>query len=494
ETIDVVNGREITIIWSGDSILAMSDMNSPMPLFSDPNSSVGSGSGGPTNQAPQVSAGADQSIWQNRLATLRGTVSDDQLPSDPGTVAVDWSLISGPGTVAFADSSSLDTTAQFSTPGEYVLGLRADDGERTATDEITIRVVDASAPITIAFQDGVFPTLNYSGTRDTYLHGSSSKVNNNYGKKTTLLVDGSPDVAALMAWDVSAIPGESDVVSAAIQLNITDKTSHGYAVYALDRAWDELAANWNQAASGDTWSAAGANGQGDYDATVLGQLSPRSKGLYTLPLNDAGLAVVRTWINDSDANNGLILKDFAFASDNVLFSTREAASPTKRPKLVVTIRPPDDSAQSSVMNSLQSDTAAIQLPQLGAGSYLAIQPMAQYIPPRVYAGPDQILQLPNAATLNGMITVDPTIPATVTTRWTVVSGPGTVTFSNSSSPSATSVFSTAGTYVLRLTASDGETEVADEVSIVVQAVAPSPNYSTQSRVLSSRVGTKYIRR
>ena len=102
------------------------------------------------NQAPTVSAGPDQTIALPESAVLDGTVSDDGKPDPPGALATTWSQVSGPGTVTFADASAVDTTATFSSAGNYVLRLAADDSEQTALDEVTIIVnEDPSTPETI---------------------------------------------------------------------------------------------------------------------------------------------------------------------------------------------------------------------------------------------------------------------------------------------------------------------------------------------------------
>ena len=49
----------------------------------------------------------------------------------------------------------------------------------------------------------------------------------------------------------------------------------------------------------------------------------------------------------------------------------------------------------------------------------------------------------------------------------MISGPGTVTFDNAASPRTAAHFSTAGSYVLRLTANDGEFTVQDEMTVTV---------------------------
>ena len=96
------------------------------------------------------------------------------------------------------------------------------------------------------------------------------------------------------------------------------------------------------------------------------------------------------------------------------------------------------------------------------------------LPPSVDAGPDQTITLPDDAILDGTVSDDgiPDPPGTVTSSWSQVSGPGVVTFGDASALDTTASFSTAGIYVLRLTASDGEYSPSDEVIITVE---PDPS-------------------
>jgi hypothetical protein len=106
------------------------------------------------NQPPVVSAGSDQTITLPGTASLDGTVGDDGLPDPPATLISTWTLVSGPGTVSFGDPSAVDTTASFSAPGTYVLRLSANDGELTASDDITITVIPQNlAPVVSAGAD-----------------------------------------------------------------------------------------------------------------------------------------------------------------------------------------------------------------------------------------------------------------------------------------------------------------------------------------------------
>ena len=94
------------------------------------------------------------------------------------------------------------------------------------------------------------------------------------------------------------------------------------------------------------------------------------------------------------------------------------------------------------------------------------------VAPTVNAGADQTITLPAGATLNATVTDDGLpAPSALTYAWTTVSGPGTVTFATATAEDTTASFSAAGTYVLRLTASDGSLSANDTVTVTVN---PAP--------------------
>lgn len=92
-----------------------------------------------SNQAPTVDAGPDQTVTLPAGAILNGAASDDGLPAH-GNLVTTWSLVSGPGLVAFDDPAALQTTATFSTDGIYTVRLTADDGQLIANDDAVITV------------------------------------------------------------------------------------------------------------------------------------------------------------------------------------------------------------------------------------------------------------------------------------------------------------------------------------------------------------------
>ncbi len=95
-------------------------------------------------------------------------------------------------------------------------------------------------------------------------------------------------------------------------------------------------------------------------------------------------------------------------------------------------------------------------------------------PPAVSPGSNLTITLPAIATLNGTVTDDglPVPPGLLTLGWSKFSGPGTVTFANSNAPTTTASFSTNGTYVLRLSASDGAGLSANYVTVTAYTELP----------------------
>ena len=92
------------------------------------------------------------------------------------------------------------------------------------------------------------------------------------------------------------------------------------------------------------------------------------------------------------------------------------------------------------------------------------------LPPVVVAGPDRIVTLPAEAALAGEFTDDGLPGSDIATNWTKVSGPGTVTFGDPFAAGTPAAFSAAGTYVLRLSADDGDLVGSDDLTVTVHPV------------------------
>ncbi|MCE7985134.1 MAG: hypothetical protein DYG89_28510 [Caldilinea sp. CFX5] len=168
-----------------------------------------------TNQAPVVNAGPDQTIALPSQATLDGAVSDDGFPLPP-SVTTAWSQVDGPGTVAFGNSSAVDTTAAFSVAGVYTLRLTANDGALSSSDDLII---------TVNAQTNQAPLVN-AGADQTILLSSSAALDG------AVSDDGLPaPPSVITAW--SQVSGPGAVTFANAEAVDTTATFSAIGVYVL---------------------------------------------------------------------------------------------------------------------------------------------------------------------------------------------------------------------------------------------------------------------
>lgn len=136
------------------------------------------------------------------------------------------------------------------------------------------------------------------GSKGHYLNGSTITSDN-------FLQD--QQVRGLVAWDLSGLPTNTTVTAARIEINVTDASSGTHYIYNALSAWTEASATY-----GNSSFTSGAR---------LGTYVPNANGTFSIPLNAAGLNVVRGWINGSVLNHGFV---FDPNTDNgVSFTSRE---------------------------------------------------------------------------------------------------------------------------------------------------------------------------
>lgn len=104
--------------------------------------------------------------------------------------------------------------------------------------------------------------------------------------------------------------------------------------------------------------------------------------------------------------------------------------------------------------------------------------------PAVNAGTDRTIILPTSSTWLDATVSDDGLPegSSVTVEWSMVSGPAAVTFGNQNAVDTNATFSEPGTYLLRLTATDGELPASDTVTVTVKPI-PIPMPPSGLRVL-----------
>jgi hypothetical protein len=414
-------------------------------------------SGPPVNQPPVVNAGPDQTVTLPAPASLVGAVTDDGLPNPPAAFTTAWTVVSGPGTVTFANANAASTTATFSVAGTYTLRLTANDSDKSASDDVVV-TVNPAVPVNQP------PVVNAGPDQTVTLPAAANLA----GAVTD---DGLPNPPGAFTTTWSVVSGPGTVTFSAPNALTTTATFSAAGSYML-----RLTANDGALTASD-----------DIAINVLPMNQP--------PVVSAGADQTITLpapanLNGTASDDGLpnppgvLTTTWSVVSGpgTVTFGNAGAKATTATFSV----------AGSYILRLTASDSA------LTASDDLAVtvnpaSPVNQ--PPVVNAGPDQSVTLPATANLAGTATDDglPNPPGAVTTTWSVVSGPGTVTFGNASATATTATFSAAGSYVLRLTANDGALAASDDIAVTVNAasscVTATPTNGWQNTPFTSQTST-----
>jgi uncharacterized protein YjiK len=384
-----------------------------------------------------VDAGPAQTIPTNST-TLEGETAIPPIGLDIGLgapgepiVTTVWTLVSGPGSVTFVDDSALDTTANFSATGVYVLELTATEGDLTASDEVTITVGAVTNQ----------PPIVNAGTDQTITLPSMATLDG------TVSDDGlpSPPGAFTTTWSKVSGPGTVNFGDE----NAVDTTASfsidGVYVLQLTAADGELTA--------------------DDELTVTVNPVPNQA-----PSVDAGTN--QTILFPNDANLDGTVSDDGLPSGTVTVTWSKVSGPGD--VIFGNANAVDTTASFSTdgvyVLQLTADDG-----ELTANDEVTITVATQNSAPSIDAGANQTIMLPDNATLDGTVSDDGLPSGSLTTTWSKVSGPGTVTFGDDSAVDTTASFSIDGIYVLRLTADDGELTADDEVTITVNPVDTPPD-------------------
>lgn len=401
--------------------------------------------GGAPNQAPVVSAGDNKSVQFPGAVSLTGSATDDGFPGGP--LVTTWSVVSGPGTVTFGNAALPATTATFSTTGVYVLQLSAFDGEYTTTSEVTITcttepVGPSVLSLSLINASTELPVPGYETiSSGAILNLALLPAGLNFAANVNEGVSG-----VLFGYDTNASFRTETVAPFALFGDTNGNFASGTLTLGTHTIVATPIAN-NQLQQPLTIT-----------FTVINQVPPTNQA----PVVSAG-ETQSVLVTDSLTLAGTVSDD-GLPSGNVTTTWSVLNGPGS-----VTF---GNAADPNTTASFSAPgTYVLQLTandgQLSGSSSVTIHVTSAVVnvSPTVEAGANQSVVLPNSVSLSGTASDDGLPSSTLTSTWTKVSGPGNVAFGNAAQLSTSATFSSAGTYVLRLTVSDGELSSTDEVTI-----------------------------
>jgi chitodextrinase len=253
------------------------------------------GSGGTTDGTPpSVPQGLTASSIAGPAASLHWTASTDN-------VGVTSYGVFRNGTSVGSTSSTSFTDATVAAGATYSYTVNARDAAGN--------VSGLSAPASVAIPPSL--TNTFTPTADAYVR--SDKPSSNFGRSSTLSVDGTPVRRTLLKFHVSGV-GPNGVASAKLRLYVSNPSPSGGDIRSVTGSWTE---------TGVTWSNSPAFG-----TTAIASLGSVQSGRWY------ELKVTSLITGNGDFSIGVTSSN----ADNANFVSREGIS-TQRPQLVVTSKP-----------------------------------------------------------------------------------------------------------------------------------------------------------
>ena len=252
-----------------------------------------------------------------------------------------YALADSTGTIDLVvDDAMVDSVSYRNLSSGMAQGRSPDGGESIRFLSVPTPGATNASPIpiqTTGFQNGVSPTDEYAGTSDAWIRDGNNS-DNNFGGGPRMDVDGSVggdgEEWSLLRWDLTSLGGGQLVQAVSVTVTVSNP-GHDYQFYAVTKDWAEDEVTWNQRQEGQPWDVPG-TGETDRGA-VVGTLSAGMAGEHTVAFNEAGIALVQSWLDSPETNYGLILFD-AEGTDGIEIRTSEFDVPSQRPRLELTYR------------------------------------------------------------------------------------------------------------------------------------------------------------
>ena len=397
----------------------------------------------PVNTTPVAEAGPPQGAIVGQAISLAGSFTDDGIA---GPVTVSWASISEPpgGVASIVDSSSLTSDVSFNVAGDYVLELTVEDTEFTDTDTVTITVADTP----------VARDIMLVARRVSVTEGDVAVVSQlqSLGHTVTVFDDDVVFAGDETGFDLVVISSTVSSSKVATKFRLSTIPVVTWEPYLYDDM-------------GMTGTVAGTDyglSFGEQNISVVnsghplaGGLSAGTTALSSVTTNDFGWgvpessAVIIATISGQPTEAAI----FAYDSGDTMPGL---TAPARRVGLAMG----NDTGSTWTADAQALFNAAINW-ALGGGV-----PVNQA--PIVDAGTGQTVDEGELASLNGIVS-DDGVSLPLAINWSVFSSTssGTVTFTDSGSPTTTFSIDTAGTYELQLEANDPDFTVNDRVTITV---------------------------
>jgi len=392
-----------------------------------------------------ITTPAESATLHDTSLSLRCTAT----VATPGTPIVLWSKLSGPGSVVFADPSTLDTRATFSAPGVYQLQCAATLNGIPGT---AVRSVNVATPSELILRQG---NAGYSQETTTVRADNPTW---NAGARNQFLVgrigNSSSAIRGLLSFDLTGIPSGTTIDSARLDLVTSGDAGTGTVstleLRTLTTGFTEGSGNGTSATPANPNTDSGANWQRRSDATA--NLPWTNTG------GSLGTTVLSTLAGYNAATGTNSPKSFPTSQDFV--TAVQSALTSGRLNLTV-VSPLTEAVAAANFTRLHSDDATDESTRPCLRLVCRSRPL-----------PDLRGGTTPAAVAGRPAPLAATVSDADTSTWSMLAGPGTATFADASVPGTSVTFDRPGDYLLQLRATNPNGEASLVLSL---QVTPPPD-------------------
>jgi uncharacterized protein YjiK len=386
---------------------------------------------GPSNDPPTVVARPDDTVALGETVPLTSTISDDGNPDPPGTItSISWVQDDGPAQAQIDNPNVEDTTVSFPAMGSYVLRVTASDGELTGSDSVGFTVTGAGGEVPVE--------IRVSARSDDAEQRAAGGVSTSSGD-LEMTLDKSGNQLVGLRFTGAPIPQFA----------------------TIDTAWIQFQADETSSMQTDLVIAGEDVGDAPTFLSASNDISARTRTSETASWSPAA------WTSKGDAGPAQRTPDIS----NVIQEIVDRDDWSAGNDLAIIISGPGNGKRVAESYDGTADGAALLHVEYSTGGG------PRNLAPVVNAGADQALEVGESASLSGSASDDdlPDPPGAIqSTTWSQLNGPPFADIASPSSLSTTATFPGEGSYLLRLSAYDGEKEGTDDLTVTVSAATPPP--------------------
>lgn len=401
-----------------------------------------------------------------------------------GLVAIQWSKISGAGSVGFGSANSASTSATFSSAGDYVLRLAASDGILSSHRDVKIRVLNVPSQTSPALgpAEGLVLRVPFDETSGT----SVSDVGPAPNATGSLASIGSP--VTLPTWSSA-----SGKVGGALNLNGTGQRAEipdsagkpldGMSQMTLS-VWLKMTAHSGLATPIIVKRTSTSSSTTSYSLTLstarrltaaIGSKSIASSGSNILAVGEWYHVIMVFDGSDLTQNLKIYLNGmpeiFGLATSTTTI-TRRDTTPLRIGDFT-TAAVSSSSSFNGLIDEVRLYNRALNQEEI-TDLYRAAP---ANVGPQILLGSDVTGETGQPIVLGASVS-DDGLPGPLQLQWSLASGLGSVTFGNPSQAATTVTAAMAGNHTLRLLASDGSITTWKDLLAVVTGASLNAGYLT----------------